>query len=562
MKNTVDVIEKIDRLTKRVKKITYDELNSILPQESISSEEIDEILGYFDEKNIKLVEDADEIEEDDDDEEDTEEEDDEDSDDEEGGNGSAKKKKKKKKTSTRRTRKKSDSDEATFDDPLKVYLSQMGNLPLLSRESEIEFAKHIEINRKLFRKYTLTSPISIKRIIEDIEEIEKGNIQFDDILKGNSFSGNEKNTIMKRIPENIETIKLILAKLSRLRRNPAEDILQPRLLSCRELLEELNIRTEYVRKVYEETLIPYLDRWEDELKKSKSLKAAGKSRTKEMKETTATLKEFDTTAGEDIKTLKERLKFIETYFDGYEKAKQKLSRGNLRLVISIAKRYRHRGLSFLDLIQEGNTGLMKAVKKYEFRRGCKFSTYATWWIRQAITRAIADQARTIRIPVHMIETISKLRYVHRKLVQETGKKPSIETLAKHADVSVNEAKRVLNLSKHPISLDKPINNSDDDFYLKEFIEDKTAESPVSLVSHKALKDKINDALKTLTKREREIIILRYGIGDGGTYTLEEVGQKFDVTRERVRQIETKALMKLRHPTRSKILEGFLNMKRL
>jgi RNA polymerase primary sigma factor len=262
---------------------------------------------------------------------------------------------------------------------------------------------------------------------------------------------------------------------------------------------------------------------------------------------------------ETPRQLSKRLRAMRAVFAQYEDAKRRLAGGNLRLVVSIAKKYRNRGLSFLDIIQEGNTGLMRAVDKYEYRRGYKFSTYATWWIRQAITRAIADHARTIRIPVHMIETMSKLRTVSKNLLQKLGREATIEEIAADAEMSIAEARRVLKISKHPFSLDRPIGESEDS-YFGDFIEDESVESPVQSAAQEMLKDRIDEVLKTLTYREREIIKLRYGIGDGYTYTLEEVGRIFKVTRERVRQVEAKAIRKLQHPVRSRRLEGFLDNK--
>jgi RNA polymerase primary sigma factor len=255
-------------------------------------------------------------------------------------------------------------------------------------------------------------------------------------------------------------------------------------------------------------------------------------------------------------SLATRVAAIQARHSEYDKAMRDLSGGNLRLVVSIAKKYRNRGLSFLDLIQEGNTGLMRAVDKYEYRRGYKFSTYATWWIRQAITRAIADQARTIRVPVHMIEAMTKLRAAARVLLQEMGREPTVEEMAEAASVPLEEARRVMRISRQPISLDKPIGDGEDSAF-GDFIEDRGNDSPVSNAASEMLKDKIDTVLKTLTYREREIIKLRYGLGDGYTYTLEEVGRIFKVTRERVRQIEAKAVRKLQHPVRSRQLQGFL-----
>jgi RNA polymerase primary sigma factor len=261
-------------------------------------------------------------------------------------------------------------------------------------------------------------------------------------------------------------------------------------------------------------------------------------------------------AQESPAALRRRLQVVEQRQAEHEQAMRDLSGGNLRLVVSIAKKYRNRGMSFLDLIQEGNTGLMRAVEKYEYRRGYKFSTYATWWIRQAITRAIADQARTIRIPVHMIEQVTRLRRASKLLEQQNGREPTLEEMATFAQIPLEETRRVMRIARQPISLDRPIGDGEDS-YFGDFIEDPSESGPTQMAAREMLREKIDFVLKTLTYREREIIKLRYGLGDGYTYTLEEVGRIFQVTRERVRQIEAKAVRKLQHPVRSRQLEGFL-----
>jgi len=263
------------------------------------------------------------------------------------------------------------------------------------------------------------------------------------------------------------------------------------------------------------------------------------------------------TCQESPSSLRNRVKNLRSVFSEYQQAKRELSEGNLRLVVSIAKKYRNRGLSFLDLIQEGNAGLMRAVDKFEYRRGFKFCTYATWWIRQAITRAVADQSRTIRIPVHMVETMSRVRTVSRQLLKELGREPTLEEVARRSETTVDEARRVLAMSRYPISLDRPVGNSEDSHF-GDLLPDGEAESPAIGAAQEMLRGRIDKVLKTLSYREREIIKLRYGLGDGYSYTLEEVGHIFKVTRERIRQIEAKAVRKLQQPSRSQELVGFLD----
>ncbi len=454
-----------------------------------------------------------------------------------------------------------------IDDPVRMYLTQMGEIPLLTREQEISLAKKIEITRKRFRRHLLESDYALKQSIDILKKVNCGELPFDRTIKVSVTEGLEKNQILGRMPHNLRTLDILREKsvedfeLVIAPGTPAAEVkaAQGRLAGRRRkmvtLLEELSLRTQRLQPTMRrlEQISNRMDNLQRQIECMKNLKSARDERANLQKE----LHDLMQMTLETPDTLRQRLDDVRERFGSYEQSMRELSGGNLRLVVSIAKKYRNRGLSFLDLIQEGNTGLMRAVDKYEYRRGYKFSTYATWWIRQAITRAIADQARTIRIPVHMIETMSKLRKVSKRLLQEKGREPTIEETAEAAGVSLEETRRGLKISRHPISLDRPVGESEDS-YFGDFIEDEGTESPVNSATQEMLKDKIDIVLKTLTYREREIIKLRYGLGDGYTYTLEEVGRIFKVTRERVRQIEAKAVRKLQHPVRSKQLKGFLD----
>jgi RNA polymerase primary sigma factor len=408
----------------------------------------------------------------------------------------------------------------------------------------------------------------MKAGIDILVRVHKAELPFDRTIKVSMTEGLEKTQITGRMPHNLRTLEELrkqnladFAVVSGREVTPAarDAAWQSLVLRRRKmvtLLEELSLRTQRLQPAIKrlEQISARMTELERQIDNLKNLKSARDERANLQRE----LHDLMQMTLETPKSLAERIASVQSRFAEYEQAMRELSGGNLRLVVSIAKKYRNRGLSFLDLIQEGNTGLMRAVDKYEYRRGYKFSTYATWWIRQAITRAIADQARTIRIPVHMIETMSKLRKVSKTLLQDNAREPTLEETAEAARVSLDETRRVMRISRHPISLDRPVGESEDS-YFGEFIEDDATDSPVDSATQEMLKEKIDHVLKTLTYREREIIKLRYGLGDGYTYTLEEVGRIFKVTRERVRQIEAKAVRKLQHPVRAKQLKGFLDV---
>jgi len=535
--------------------LLYDEVNDLLPEGICSSDELDSIFSLFGSAGIEVI--------------DTEQ---------------------KFQDSGKRRDKRSDSsgDDNEFDinainldktnDPVRLYLREMGTVPLLSREGEVEIAKRVEHGQRVILKALSRSPLVVNEILYFGDQLKKNEISIRDVVSFNDDEITEEGleekaastiSVIESIRRHEQAAHKIRLKIKRCRKGSRVYKKHLSMLARYRIpiawkvraLELNNLQHERLVGIIKETVDKVVSSERELNKLNKRLENLRKKDDpkvirKRIKELNLELNKIELEAFATTSELKRTLATIRSGELESDIAKKELVEANLRLVVSIAKKYTNRGLQFLDLIQEGNIGLMKAVDKFEYRRGYKFSTYATWWIRQAITRAIADQARTIRIPVHMIETINKLIRTSRSLVQEFGREPTSDEIAKKMEFPVSKVRKILKIAQEPISLETPI-GEEEDSHLGDFIEDRGVVSPAEAVININLKEQTDSVLQTLTPREEQVIKMRFGLGDGSEHTLEEVGQRFSVTRERIRQIEAKALRKLRHPSRSRMLMAFL-----
>lgn len=533
-------IEELVALAKDQGYLTYEEINEILPMTFDSPEQIDQVLIFLSGMDVQIL------------------------------NQSEIERQKERKKEAKELEGLPKRTEGTSDDPVRMYLKEMGSVPLLTREEEVEISKRIEKAQIQIEKIIMRFRYSAREVISIANHLISGKERFDKIIAEKEVT--DKVHFMQLLPKLCTLMKeedLLLEKM--LLRQRESDLKKEERVKLLEEIEKCRIRLQaYLRRFccrhnitddFGEMILSSYERFlilEKEMNELTPRAEKNKFAASKLDAVRRKLVKRELAAGRSLDEFKKDVRMLQRWMDKSQEAKREMVESNLRLVISIAKKYTNRGLSFLDLIQEGNMGLMKAVEKFEYRRGYKFSTYATWWIRQAVTRAIADQARTIRIPVHMIETINKVLRGAKKLMMETGREPTPEELAKELGLTPERIREIYKIAQHPISLQAEVGEGGESQF-GDFLEDTAIESPAEATGYSILKDKMGEVLATLTDRERTVLIERFGLLDGKPKTLEEVGVRFKVTRERVRQIEAKALRKMRHPTRAKQLQAFLDL---